>query len=130
MRRVREVALGAYAHQELPFEKLVEALSPPRDPARNPLVQIAFQLFSTQAGSASTTSLQTLAVDRGTAVFDLVVTTWESSGGGVGGNIEYNTDLYDDTTIERMIAHFRRLLTEAVANPNRSLAEIDLLSEF
>jgi amino acid adenylation domain-containing protein len=131
--RVREVALGAYAHQDVPFERLVEALAPPRDPSRNPLVQVAFQLFGDHAGgrtrNADGSAPQALPIERGTAVFDLVVTTWEESEGALHGRVESSADLFDSSTIERMLRHWERLLTAAVAEPDRALAQCSLLDE-
>ena len=130
--RIREVALEAYAHQDVPFERLVEALAPPRDPSRNPLVQVAFQLFGDHAGgrtrNADGPPPQALPIERGTAVFDLVVTTWESDG-ALHGRVESSADLFDSSTIERMLRHWERLLAAAVAEPDRALAQCPLLDE-
>jgi amino acid adenylation domain-containing protein len=131
--RVRELALQAYAHQDVPFERLVEALAPARDASRNPLVQVAFQLFGTHAGgrlrNAQGPAPQALSVERGTAVFDLVVTTWEESGGAIHGRVESSTDLFDSSTIEQILRHWQRLLAAAVAEPDRPLAQCPLLDE-
>ena len=88
LKRVREVALGAYANQDVPFDKLVETLSPPRDASRNPLCQVAFQLFDTPAdnGASGGPDLDVLPVERGTAVFDMVVTRGKRSASQAASN--------------------------------------------
>ncbi|MBO9553563.1 amino acid adenylation domain-containing protein [Cellulomonas sp.] len=130
--RTRRTALDAYAHQDVPFEKLVETLAPPRDLSRNPLASLAFQLFSDPATHGGTTpggtAADTLQVERGTAVFDLVVTTWDDDD-TVAGRIEFNTDLFDHATIDRLILHLSTVLTAATTHPDRPLSTLDLLSD-
>jgi amino acid adenylation domain-containing protein len=130
LRRTRGVALDAYARQEVPFERLVEALAPPRDPSRNPLVQVAFQLFGGQTTkqTASTATPEWLVIERGATVFDMVVTGWEFPDGSVTGRIEFNTDLYDESTIERMLRHYERVLTAASAAMDRPVSELQILA--
>jgi amino acid adenylation domain-containing protein len=123
--RVREVALEAYAHEEVPFERLVEALAPPRDPSRNPLVQVAFQLVNLPVGHANGSSAGAMAIERGTANFDLCWSLMENGSGGVSGRIEYSTDLFEVATIDRMARHYQRLLQAAVAEPERPLVELE-----
>ena len=125
---VREVALEAYAHEEVPFDRLVEALAPPRDPSRNPLVQVAFQLVSLPKGHVKG-SADTLAIERGTANFDLCWSLMEDGTGGVNGRIEYSTDLFEVATIDRMAHHYQRLLEAAVTEPDRPLGELELMSD-
>ena len=129
LRRTREVALDAYTRQEVPFERLVEALSPPRDLSRNPLVQVAFQLFGGHArkGGASTAASEMLMIERGAAVFDMVVSGWEDADGSVAGRVEFNTDLYDGATIDRILRHYERLLGAATAAKDQPLSELDIL---
>src|SRR5262249_36738506 len=116
--RVRERALGAYAHEELPFEKLIEELALVRDPSRTPLVQVAFQLYSDPTGvQADATRIERLDVQRGTSVFDLVVTLWEE-GEEFAGRLEYNHNLFDAATIERLAGHYARLAARAIAAPD------------
>ncbi|HEV2704610.1 MAG TPA: amino acid adenylation domain-containing protein [Pyrinomonadaceae bacterium] len=131
LRRTQEVTLGAYAHQDLPFEMLVEELQPERDLSRNPLFQVTFQLFNAptveqqqQAGASEVARV----VRRGTAIFDLVFTLTESPHGLAGG-FEYDSDLFDAATIERMAEHFQTLLAAFVARPDTRLSELPLLSE-
>jgi amino acid adenylation domain-containing protein len=128
--RVREVALGAYAHQDLPFEMLVEELQPQRDLSRNPLCQIMFQLQNTPSITQQTQSLNppSLEIKSGTAKFDVTFDLWESPQ-GLSGQFEYNTDFFDASTIERMAGHFQTLLEGIVVNPEQRLSELPLLTE-
>jgi amino acid adenylation domain-containing protein len=137
LRRVREVALEAYSHQDLPFEKLVEELHPERD-LSNPLFQASFQLFrspTTEAQTpesnddgASSTGSEWIEVERGTANIDLALDFVEGDK-EIVGSVEYSTDLFDDETITRMEAHFRTLLEGVVANPDHRVSELPLLTE-
>jgi amino acid adenylation domain-containing protein len=128
--RVREVALGAYAHQDLPFERLVEELQPARDLSRNPLFQVTFQLLNTPSAPRPTADpdVPPLDVQRGTSIFDVAFTLWEGPQGLTGG-LEYDTDLFDAGTIERMAGHIETLLAGAVADPNQRLSELPLLTD-
>jgi amino acid adenylation domain-containing protein len=131
---VREVTLGAYAHQDMPFEKLVEELRPERDLSQNPLFQIMFALqnFRTRdrdsTGPANTAS-PTLPVGNGTAKFDLTLSVAESEP-GAQAFLEYNTDLFDETTIVRMMEVFQVLLFEMVRNPDQRLSRLSILGEI
>jgi len=138
LRRVRNVALEAYDNQDLPFEKLVKDLQPERDTSRNPLFQVSFQLFNSwedHRGEKSETELryshdlhgQPIEIDKGTATVDLALDLWEL-GHGLYGKIEYSTDLFDRETIQRMSRHFVVLLECIVANPDRSISELEILT--
>ncbi|MES1243277.1 MAG: amino acid adenylation domain-containing protein, partial [Acidobacteriota bacterium] len=128
MARVRETALGAYAHRELPFERLVEALHPERDPGRNPLFQIVFQLLpAARAARADGLGLRRLELERGTTQFDLGL-SWIDDGQGLAGTIEYATDLYDRTTVLRFAESLVRLLEGVAVHPGADLDRISLLS--
>src|SRR5690606_23761543 len=126
--RVREVTLGAYAHQDLPFEMLVEELQPERDLSRNPLFQVIFQLFSTPAGhaAASAEGGPLPEIQRGNSKFDLRFDLWETAR-GFRGQLEYSTDLFERTTAERMVEHFLLLLEAAVDQPGTRIAHLPLL---
>ncbi|MEH2375571.1 condensation domain-containing protein [Nostoc sp.] len=131
--RVREVALGAYAHQELPFEKLVEELHPERDLSYNPLFQVMFILQNAPIPSIELPelTLHPLEVDSGTSKFDLKFSIWESSE-GFNGSLEYKTELFDAKTIERMIKDFEIMLWNVVKQPEtrlNQLAEILIASD-
>ncbi|HEV2992238.1 MAG TPA: amino acid adenylation domain-containing protein, partial [Candidatus Angelobacter sp.] len=130
--QVRQTAIGAYANQDLPFEMLVEQLQPERDLSRNPLFQVIFQLMNapTMAGQAAPAPAATtppLNVQVGTSKFDLNITMFESSEGLIG-TFEYNTDLFDVSTIVRMVAHYQTLLESIAANPQRRISELSILT--
>ncbi len=132
--RVRERALGAYAHQDLPFEKLVEELQPERSRSRSPLFQVLFVhenapnevLELAQLGVRSLT-LEHLDADSGTAKFDLLLQLRQEPR-GLWGALEYSTDLFDATTAHRFEESYRYLLETATADPDRRIAELSLLS--
>ena len=130
LERVREVALGAHARQDLPFEKLVEALQPERDLSRNPLFQVmfAFQNAPMEALMLPGLTVTPLEVESETAQFNLTL-SMEETGQGLKGVVEYNTDLFDGVTIERMLGHFETLLEGVVVNPEQRLWELPLLTE-
>ncbi len=125
--RVRETALGAYAHAELPFEMLVEELHPERDLSRNPLFQVTFQLFATSRGQDGAVKTPPVDVKRGTAPFDLSLSLWESSA-GLHGVLEYSTDLYDRARMERLVEHLQTLLAGMVAQPEARLSQLPVLT--
>ncbi|HEU4507416.1 MAG TPA: amino acid adenylation domain-containing protein, partial [Pyrinomonadaceae bacterium] len=127
--RVREVCLGAYAHQDVPFEQIVEELQPERDLGRQPLFQVMFILQNLpQEISVSTgLAIKPVEVESTTAKFDLSFFWAEAE--SLMGTIEYNTDLFDRSTIVRMLGHFERLLEAAVANPDQKISELPLLTE-
>ncbi|MCP4658034.1 MAG: AMP-binding protein, partial [bacterium] len=156
--RTREVVLDAHAHQDLPFEKLVEELDPERDPSHNPLVQVLLVLQN------ASTTIRELApgvevriggAATGTAKFDLSLAVEETKGGfspaavrrkrrlgavlgplsdlspsngGLLGAVEYNTDLFDRSTVRRLTAHFATLLEGITADPDTEISRLPLLA--
>jgi amino acid adenylation domain-containing protein len=126
---VREMALGAYAHQDLPFERLVEELQPQRSLSHPPLFQVMFTLQNAprQTLVLPGLTLRRLEVNSGTAKFDLTLSMAESAD-GLRGVWEYNTDLFVAATIYRLADHFRTLLEGLVAHPDQHLAELPLLT--
>jgi amino acid adenylation domain-containing protein len=128
--RVRTVALGAYAHQELPFEKLVEELQPERSPSHHPIFQVMFNFrdFPPAMGEIAEVRLEDIKVERGTALFDLSLAVVRGSGGITCG-FGYSTDLFDPATVARLGSHYRALLESAVAEPDRRLSETCLWSD-
>ena len=130
LRRVREVCLGAYAHQDLPFERLVEELHPARDLSRNPLFQVMFVLQNAplQAVELPGLSLSPIEVDTSTTHFDLTLHIVDTEQGLVG-TLAYNTDLFEAVTITRMLGHFRTLLEAVIATPERCVSDLPLLTE-
>src|SRR5690606_25870483 len=126
--RVREVTLGAYAHQDLPFERLVEELQPERDLSRNPLFQVIFQLFSTPAGQAGASDEggPLLEIQRGNSKFDLRFDLWETAR-GFRGQLEYSTDLFEESTAERIVEHYLLLLQGIVEDPGARISTLPLV---
>ncbi len=129
LQRVRTVALGAYDHQDLPFEKLVEALQPERDLSRHPLVQVvvALQQPPPLATELSGLTVCPVAVDCGTAKFELTLSLQDTMQ-GLLATVEYNTDLFNSTTIVRILSHFQTLLEGIIADPEQHLADLPLLT--
>ncbi|MFM7715251.1 MAG: condensation domain-containing protein, partial [Microcystis sp.] len=121
LNHVREVSLSAYAHQDLPFEMLVEALQPQRDLSHTPLFQVMFVLQNTPVADLELTNVKVrpLPMENKTAKFDLTL-SMQNLEEGLIGVWEYNTDLFNDSTIERMNEHFVTLLEDIVANPTES----------
>ncbi|HSF42618.1 MAG TPA: amino acid adenylation domain-containing protein, partial [Thermoanaerobaculia bacterium] len=128
--RVRDTTLAAYAHQDLPFEKLVALLAPQRDLSTTPLFQILFQL---QSAASRRLDLPGLALrfpelETGTAKFDLVLTFVETPE-GISAEWRYASALFDGTTVQRLAGQFSRLLRGMAAAPERPLSELPLLSD-
>ncbi|HEX8710130.1 MAG TPA: amino acid adenylation domain-containing protein, partial [Pyrinomonadaceae bacterium] len=130
LERVREVSLGAYAHQDLPFEKLVEELQPERDLSRAPLFQVMFVLQNASPPEAELPglTLSFIEVDTKTAKFDLSISMSENAG-GLNGSIRYNTDLFDAATIERLARHFEAILKAAAADSSQRIDRLPLLTQ-
>ncbi|HZI13407.1 MAG TPA: amino acid adenylation domain-containing protein, partial [Myxococcus sp.] len=126
--QVKESLLGAYAHQDVPFEKLVDELRLERDLSRTPLFQVMLALQNTPAVSQdeATLELAPVSVDSATAKFDLSLLLADH-GDEVGGMLEYNTDLFDEATARRMLAHLLRLLDGAVSDASQPLWRLPLL---
>jgi len=127
--RVREVSLGAFQHQDLPFERLVEALHLPRDLSRSPLFQTLFILQNTPVHPLALPGvvLEQVEVDAGAAKFDLTLSLAVQDGGYVG-HLEYNTDLFDAATIERLGQHYVTLLEAAAAAPDLPITRLGILT--
>jgi amino acid adenylation domain-containing protein len=128
--RVRTVTLSAYNHQDLPFEKLVEALQPERALSHSPLYQVEFTLQNSPAGvlEAQGVTLQGLEVKKELAETDLSL-IMEETNEGLRGSIDYATDLFDVSTIERMAGHYQSLLEGIIADSDRPISELPLLTE-
>jgi amino acid adenylation domain-containing protein len=127
--QVRQECLAVFAHSDLPFEKLVEELQPDRNLSHNPLFQVMFALQGTGSGKLSLRGLElaSLPVERGLAKLDLTLDMVEAAG-GFAGYFEYSTDLFERPTIIRMAAHFQALLAAALAEPDRGVGELPMLS--
>ncbi|MBK8985704.1 MAG: amino acid adenylation domain-containing protein [Chloroflexi bacterium] len=130
LQRVQTMALDAYAHQDAPFEQLVEALQPTRDTSRSPLFQTFFNVQNAPFAFPvlpGVTGMEVLLIDRAAAQFDLSLSVdMIVSHTAV---LEYNTDLFDADRMERLLGHLWTLLTTAVAHPDRPIADLPLLTE-
>ncbi|HEX8293413.1 MAG TPA: amino acid adenylation domain-containing protein, partial [Pyrinomonadaceae bacterium] len=127
--RVRAATLGAFDHPEVPFEKLVEVLQPNRDLSHAPLFQVLFNLQNFGAGRLEMhgLALTQIEVDTGTSKFDLTLNLTETAE-GMAGWLDYNTDLFDAPTVERMAGHLLEILKGVAAGPGTRLDELSLLT--
>ncbi|HEY0735279.1 MAG TPA: amino acid adenylation domain-containing protein, partial [Herpetosiphonaceae bacterium] len=130
LQRVRQVTLGAYEHQDIPFEMLVETLQPTRQLSHNPLFQVMFALQNTPVQTLDLPDLRLSPVDleTTTAKTDLLLEI-VPIGETLTAVIGYNTDLFDRDTIERMMTHYRTLLESIVASPELPINRVPLLTE-
>ena len=124
--RVREVSLGAYAHQDMPFEKLVEDLKPDRKLGQNPLFQISFVFQSLAGGGQSGAGFDFVTVG---SPFDLTLFVRETGEGALSATIEYRRDFFRPDTIARLAGHYRTLLEGAAARPDHRLSTLPLMEE-
>ncbi|HFQ92928.1 MAG TPA: non-ribosomal peptide synthetase, partial [Anaerolineae bacterium] len=129
--QVKETTLEAYAHQDLPFEMLVEAIQPERDMSHSPLFQVMFILQNAPARAQELPDLrlEMIDVETGTATFDITLSLAEWGDGGMDASMEFNTDLFDRATIERMLTHYETLLRGIIANPDTAVSHLPLLPE-
>jgi aspartate racemase len=119
--RAHEMLLGAHEHQDLPFERLVEELNPERSSAHSPLFQVTFVLHNTPLASE-------YELISGGAMFDLAVFVWDEPA-GIRGSFSYNAEIFDATTIDRMVANFSALIERAIARPHERLAAISVVTD-
>jgi amino acid adenylation domain-containing protein len=129
--RVRTAALGAYAHQDVPFEQVVEALQPQRDRSRSPLFQVVFVLQNTPeariSAEQSSVQMQEFTIERHAAQSELRMVVIESEQ-GLHTTLEYNTDLFDEATIARWLFHWQQLLEEIVTRPEQHILALPILT--
>jgi len=130
LKRVRETCLGAYAHQEVPFEQVVEEVRPERSLSHAPLFQVMFAFDNTPSAAAELPGLRLAAIeaDSQTSKFDLILRL-DDRGDELSGSLGYSVDLFDAATVERMVGHFRRLIEAVVGDPAESVGELPLLGE-
>ena len=130
VQRTRKTALDAYTHQEVPFEKVVEVLRPERDMSHSPLFQVmlVFQNAANDAGWLDDLEILGEPISTGASVFDLTLFVREM-GDELKLGVEYSTDLFDGSRINRMLGHYQRLLEAIVAEPGRPVADLPLLTE-
>ncbi len=129
--RVREMSLGAYAHQDLPFETLVEALQPERNLSLSPLFQVMFVFQNNTEPRLSSGDLiwGQVETEGATSKFDLTMIMQELNNGRLRASFEYSADLFDQPRIANMLAHFEHLLEAITANPERRLSEFSIISD-
>ncbi|MFF2751299.1 amino acid adenylation domain-containing protein [Kitasatospora sp. NPDC058048] len=131
--RVRRTAADAYAHQDVPFERLVQELRPARGLDRNPLFQVMFAGLSDPTASLRLpgTEVERIEVDNGTAKVDLslVIADGPAGTGGTTGTVAFDTDLFDRASVERLVGHYLRLLDAAAGDPDRPVSRLELLTE-
>ncbi|HTQ81022.1 MAG TPA: amino acid adenylation domain-containing protein, partial [Thermoanaerobaculia bacterium] len=127
--RVRQAALGAYAHQDLPFGKLVEAIHPQRDAGRQPLVQALVQVLDSQPGKVRLSGATFEAVDAydGRSRYDLMLSLFDLPA-GLSGSLEFDSDLFDATTVERLVELFFLQAEVAANDPERRLSSLPVLT--
>ncbi|HZE89134.1 MAG TPA: condensation domain-containing protein, partial [Verrucomicrobiae bacterium] len=128
--QTRERALGAFAHQDVPFATLVAELKPKQDPSRNPLIQVSyiyldFPIVDTSAYAGLACS--SIEVDNGAARFDLTLACTEGVGPGLHSYLEFNTDIYDRARVEGMLRQLGRVLEFAAVSPDLPIASLDIL---
>ncbi len=128
VQQVRERALGAYAHSDLPFEHLVAELAANRDPSRMPLFQVMFILHNPEGLSQVSKVSGNNELETGTSKFDLTLILSENEN-GLDGLFEYNTDLFEPATIRRLAGYFSRLLEAGIADPEQRISELPMLPD-
>ncbi len=130
LRQVRENTLQAYAHQDLPFEKLVEAVQPERDLSHSPIFQVAFVFQNTPFEKRALKDLviEGFPPENPIAKYDLTLYATETDS-GILCFWEYNTDLFDQSTVERMMRHYANLLRAVAKDPKQKISELDFLAE-
>lgn len=129
--RVREVTLGAYAHQDMPFEKLVEELAPERDLSRNPLFQVMFifQNNPMPALEIGDLAIEPIEMTEATTAFDITLALNQTPNGEIRGSVRYSTDLFDSSTIDRLTGHYETLLRSIVTDAEARLSALQMLTE-
>ena len=130
LQQVSAEVINAISHQEVPFERLVDELKLPRDLGRNPLFQVMFIFQDIPMSVFEPPGLKSevIEVNPGTSKFDLTLSLIEKTD-SITGYAEYSTDLFDHSTIERMIGHFRTLLEGVVANPDQPISHLQVITE-
>ena len=127
---MRDDSLDAFEHQDVPFEKLVERLDVRRDPSRSPIFQVMMALQNAPMGRHELpgVAFEPVPLDGETAKFDLTLVFVERPDGGLGGSLEYNRDLFDPSTAQRMIGRLRTLLGGALEDPEAAIGRLPLLA--
>lgn len=135
LRRVQQVTLDVYAHQDVPFEKIVAALHPTRDLSFNPLTQVMMVLHNSARPVSEFSGLKLTPIgtpEKQVAQYDLLLHIYDRpnvSKMGLHGVLEYNTDLFDTSTAQRLLENFKTLLEDAVANPTRRISQLNMVRD-
>ncbi len=126
--RIKETALGAFSHQDVPFEKLLDVIHTDRNLSHSPLFQVMFVLQNTpmRVEPAADFDLEFIGVENNISQFDLTLTLNDTPQ-KISGGFEYNTDIFDRDSIEQMVAHFKRILAQMVRHPQQSITAVSLL---
>jgi non-ribosomal peptide synthetase component F len=125
LRRVREVTLGAYAHDDVPFEDVAKQVQPQRDPSRHALFDVMFRLGPRLAPLACGWTTHPAQIDPGVSKFDVTLDLFDT-GDGTICRLEYNTDLFDHGTMARLLAHFQTVLEGILADPEQCIRDVPL----
>ncbi len=127
--RIRETALDAFSHQDIPFERIVEELRPERDLSRTPVFQVMYGHQNMPFLQMELTGLkiESIKMLSSTAKFDLIITTY-SDPRGIHGYVNYNSDLFSGTTVKRMISHLKNILVNAADNPDLNISRIPMMT--
>ena len=129
--QVRSTAMDAYDHQDIPFERIVDALGVSRDMSHTPVFQVMFVLQNTPGGTKIRlpgVTVEALNIERNTSPMDITMTLVEEVDGSVSGELEYSTDLYSSNTATQMCNHYVSYLESVLANPEQTIAQVDYLS--
>nr|ALT22102.1 nonribosomal peptide synthetase [Anabaena sp. XPORK13A] len=129
LQQIKQTTLAAYEHQDVPFEQIVDAVKVERSLSHSPLFQVMFVLQNTPSETIELpdVTLTPLTLEQATTNFDLTLDI-EPSEQGLVANWEYNSDLFEDATITRMLGHFQNILTSVLANPQQQINQINLLT--
>lgn len=129
--RVKEVALGAYGNQDVPFEKLVEELQPERDLSRTPMFQVMFVMQNNPMPELKLgdVTMSPLIIEGATSKFDLTLSIMEEADGNLSGWLEYNTDLFDKPMIESLIGHYNTLMRGIIADADERISRLPILTD-
>ena len=130
LKQVRTNTIDAYTYQDLPFELLVETLQPERDLSHTPIFQVAFSLQNYEINSLSLPGLEIIPIelDNGTAKYDLTLVMSDSSK-GLSGSFEYNTDLFNQSTIIRIVNHLQILVESIITDPDQKISLLPILTQ-
>ncbi|RLU03559.1 MAG: amino acid adenylation domain-containing protein, partial [Ketobacter sp.] len=130
LQRVRKVTQGAFANQEMPFERIVEHLGVPRDMSYSPVFQVMFVLQNStidEEFNLAGVNVESLHTAPGTSKFDITLELSEESG-VLHGDLEYSTDLFEEETIKQMVEHFKQVIGSAIADPNQAVGSLNMLT--